>query len=267
MKNFKIVIYSDKKYEYQAINFLNSMKYADIENITVVYYTVGFISDLNHENLIKVPFPLDPKLPNLVLYTPKICLHALDMFNGNFCYCDTDIIFSKRFKNFNLIFDKNFPMYCKSPLEYTFTWYSKSDGEIVYKSERKLMDYFNVPERTMHYVLGCFFTFNQNSKDFMEEWLSICENSYLLKDVEHNYPFNDETAVNVLLWKRNITENYGHKFVNTNKYETFNIVENDDNILHMKIDDNIWEYCENSSEIYFYHGYKGNNVVEDFKLF
>lgn len=261
----KLVLYSDKKYEYQIQNFLDSYDYANLD-YDIVYFTIGFDSTLNHKNLIKIRYPYIKNLPNLILYTPKICLESLNLFDDNFCYLDSDIILSKRFKNFNFDFTTDFPMCCKSPIEYPFIYLETPSGERIIKNETKLMKYFNIKKRTMFYVLACFFSFNKNSKDFIEEWESICENKFLLKNINEMMPFNDETALNVLLWKRGVTKNYGHKFINTHKFSTFNMCENGERILNTIIDDNIYEYCEDSNEVFFYHGYKENNFKKDFIL-
>lgn len=261
----KLVIYSDKNYEYQVKNFLYSYDYAKLGH-QIIYFTIGFESNLTHKNLIKISHPYDKKLPNLILYTPKICLEALRLFDDDFCYVDTDIILSKKFDQFNLNFTTDHPMCCKAPIEYPYIFYTTEQGDVIIKDETKLMKYFNIKERTMFYVLACFFSFNNKCLDFLEEWESICENQYLLKDIDHMMPFSDETALNVLLWKRGVTKNYGHKFMNTHKFTTFNKCENGERILNTFIDDNFYEFCEDSNEIFFYHGYKGNNVKEEFKL-
>lgn len=261
----KLILYSDKNYEYQVQNFLHSYDYANL-NYDIVYFTIGFESNLSHKKLIKIRHPYIKKLPNLVLYTPSICLEALRIFDDNFCYVDTDIVFSKRFNQFNFDFTTNHPICCKCPIEYPYTYHFDDQGVMVEKNELRLMNYFNVKERSMFYVLACFFSFNKNCKDFLEEWESICENKYLLKDLQYTMPFNDETAINVLFWKRDIQRNYGHKFMNTHKYSTFDACENGQRILNYCFDDNIYEYCEDSNEIFFYHGYKGLNIKEEFKL-
>lgn len=261
----RFVLYSDKNYDYQVQNFLHSVDYSGVEN-EIIYFTVGFESDLKHKNLKKIQIPYYENFPNMVLYTPKICLEALNLFGGDFCYVDTDIILSKKFKNFNLDFSTDHPVCCKSPMEYTCIFHQDEYGNRKEFTERKLMDYFNLKDRTMHYVLACFFSFSDNCRDFLEEWLSICENKYLLKDQLSMMPFNDETALNILLWKRGITKNYGHKFMNTHKFSTFDRCENGERILNTKIDDNFYEYCEDSNEIFYFHGYKGQNIKKDFNI-
>ena len=67
--------------------------------------------------------------------------------------------------------------------------------------ERPLMDYLGVKSRSMHYVQSNIVVFNYNCKKFIEEWKSTCEDSTILLNFEKWAPYQDETIVNVLLWK------------------------------------------------------------------
>jgi hypothetical protein len=260
----KFIIYSDKNYEYQVNNFLDSLNYSQV-NDDVVYFTLGFKSSIEKKGLIKIEYPINESLPKFEFYKPFICLEALKLFDDDFCYVDSDIILSKRFKDFNFDFSVDHPMSCKGPIEYPYIYYGSEENFTV-KNETKLMNYFGVKERKMFYNMSCFFTFNKNSMDFLEEWSSICENKYLLKNYSEYFPFTDETALNVLYWKRNVTNNYGHKFINTHKFSTFDMCENGDRITQTLIDDNMYEYCHDSNEVYFYHGFKEVDVVNKFNL-
>jgi hypothetical protein len=77
-----------------------------------------------------------------------------------------------------------------------------------------------------------------------------------LKDKQSIFPFSDETIANVLLWKRGLSQNYGRRFINTHKFSTFKICEEHDDIIGINIDNNIYERCDDSSLIFFYHGTK-----------
>ena len=118
------------------------------------------------------------------------------------------------------------------------------------------MNYMGVKERSMNYIMSCFFTYNNLCSDFLEEWESVCENKYLQKDQQSYFPFTDETIANVLLWKRNSSIDYSRGFVNTHKFSTFKMCEDSDNIKDTLIDDNMYEQCKYSSMVYFYHGTK-----------
>lgn len=118
----------------------------------------------------------------------------------------------------------------------------------------KLMKYYGVEKKTMTYVYSCFMSFNSRCEDFMEEWKSITENPYLNKYDKEYYPIAEETAINVLLWKRGITHNYGRIFVNTLYSDVIEYVENNDNLLNVDVFENPLQKCENSRNVQFYHG-------------
>ena len=104
------------------------------------------------------------------------------------------------------------------------------------------------------------------NKDFVEEWVSICDNRFLLSKKRVFFPFSDETAANIVLWKRNIRRNLGRVYLNTTLYEPFEFIEENDNI---KGDPNINNgimgsdllRCDNSSQIMLYHGMKDKDVL------
>jgi hypothetical protein len=250
-----IVVLSDINYEYQVANLLKSFQYANIEPNNIFYYTIGYNSKLQYKNLTKIPWPKLNYLPKFDFYKPSICLDVLNRTDGNFYYLDADIILSKRFNLFEIKSNLEHPCFCEGFIEYPFTFW-KSDTETIKFDETKLMKYFGVTERSMFYVMACFFTFDKHSIDFLEEWKSICENQYLLKNHISYFPFTDETAANILLWKRKLNQKYDRIFVNTHKFSTFKLCEENSNIKKTLIDENIYEQCEDSNNVYFYHGTK-----------
>ena len=48
-----LFLYSDKKYEHQAISCIKSLTHKITDDVKIVYYTVGFDSDFNFKNLYK----------------------------------------------------------------------------------------------------------------------------------------------------------------------------------------------------------------------
>jgi hypothetical protein len=249
------VFYSDSKYEYQVKNFLKSIPYGGMSGSNFYYYTIGFESDISYPNLNLIPCDKSKTLERFEFYKPGICLDSLKRTEGNFIFVDTDIILSRRFKNTPFNYMSNHPVFCRGPIDYPNTYWADSKGTTVF-DENKLMRYLGVQQRTMNYVMTCFFTYNNLCKDFLEEWESICENKYLQKNQQSYFPFTDETIANVLLWKRNASIDYDRGFVNTHKFSTFKMCEESDYILDTLIDDNMYEQCKDSSKVYFYHGTK-----------
>jgi hypothetical protein len=118
----------------------------------------------------------------------------------------------------------------------------------------RLMKYYGVENMTMTYVYSCFMSFNSRCEDFIEEWKSITENPYLNKYGMEYYPVAEETAINVLLWKRGITHNYGRLFVNTLYSDVVRYVEDNENLRDVNVFGNPLQRCENSKNVQFYHG-------------
>ena len=125
----------------------------------------------------------------------------------------------------------------------------------------KLMHYYGVKGRTMSYVYSCFMSFNEKCEDFIEEWKSITENPYLNKHGREYYPIAEETAINVVLWKRGVTENYGRIFVNTIFSDVVQYVEENSNITGINIFDDPLQGCEDSERTQFYHGMIDPNEI------
>ncbi len=128
-------------------------------------------------------------------------------------------------------------------------------------NEEKLMNYFGVKGRTMNYVYTCMVSLNEKCRDIIVEWESMCENKFLMQDSEHYFPFKDETPMNVILWRRGITENYGRIYLNTVEFNPLKFVEENENVvgdpsINYGILGSDLMRCENSSNIMFYHGIK-----------
>jgi hypothetical protein len=134
------------------------------------------------------------------------------------------------------------------------------------------MKYLNVPDRTQRYVFSCLFSFNENCRDFIEEWYSICCNKYLLDRKKKFFPFTDETPFNICLWKRGATKNLGYAFLNTHLLSTIKSIEEGitagnfvggiNDLLGLN-----WEKVENTENTFFYHGIKDKDEMREASLY
>ena len=255
-----IVMLSDANYEYQIKNFIRSLEYAKIKEYRLFYYSIGFDSTIENPKVIKIHWPKDER--RFDFYKPEVCLNTLNYTKENLYFFDADILLSKRFSKFPVRFGSEYPLFCTGGVQNPFTFIIDKLGKKTEFDEKNLMSYLGVRTRSMDYVLACFFTFDENCRDFLEEYKSFCKNEYLLSTGMHYYAFTDETPVNVILWKKEINDNYGRGFVNTHKFSTFKLCEENDNIKKTLIDNNFYEQCEDSSKVYFYHGTKDKEENE-----
>lgn len=261
-----IIFYSDANYEYQAKSLVESILMNAGEDVKMFYYTIGFESSIEHERLTKIEIPIDVSKPTgyrtFEFYKPTILLEHLDRFGGKSLFLDTDIIVGRRF-NINFFENKNdYPLLSNGNWACPFAFEGTSRYD-----ENALMEYFGVSERSMEYVYSNIISFSERCRDFIMEWKSICDNQYLLSKRKVFFPFPDETAINIVLWKRNATRNLGRVYLNTLEFEPFEYVEENDGIKgDPKINNGIMGSdllrCDNSSKIMLYHGIKDQNVLD-----
>ena len=263
-----LFLYSDRNLEYQTIACIKSLQKAMTDDIRIVYYTIGFSSDFEMPNCqtIEVDFL---KYDTFNYFKPELSLKTLELFpdETDFIYCDTDVLFSKRFDFSKLVFDYPYPVAPNGPHASVYIYDAYPDGTVIYHNEQKLMKYFNVSERSCVYTFSCFYTFNRSCEDFFEEWKSMVDNTYLLKTEKEYFPFYDETPFNVCLWKRGATHTLGMAFVNTHQLDFIKMVEESDDIVDTNghVIDTVggnWEYVQNSANVLFYHGAKTPEDVQ-----
>lgn len=254
-------LYSNKVCEHQAISCIRSLEDKITDDMKVVYFTIGFISQFSTKNLIKVPIP-ERDYPSFHYYKAELSLEVMDMFpdETDFIFSDTDILYSPRIDFKKLVHRHSYPLATFGPHEQPYIW-EKFGEELVIYDEKLLMQYLNVPHRTVNYQWSCFYVFNRSCYDFFEEYTSLCKNEYLLKRRKWYYPFHDETSFNVCLWKRNATESLGYVFVNTHNINTVKMVE-EAAVKQKRVGENLddmgadWEYVHDSETVILYHGFK-----------
>jgi hypothetical protein len=262
-----LILYSDKNCEHQAISCVRSLTNKITNDVKIIYYTIGFKSTFTFKNLQTVKIDANPIYPSFHYYKAYLSLLTMNMFPGeDYLFTDTDVLFSSNF-NFNKLKHSNpYPLASFGPVEYPFMWQDIGGQRVIF-DETLLMLYCNVPQRTQRYVWSCFYSFNENCRDFIEEYTAFCNNRYLLDRAWNYYPYADETVFNICLWKRNANNNLGFSFVNTHLLDTVKKVEElKVKNLHLgNSQDDYgmdWEYIHDSNQILFYHGFKEKNNME-----
>lgn len=263
-----IIFFSDLNYEYQAKYLIESILLNVKDEVQMIYYTIEFESSLDYPNLTKVPYPKDDSKKLFEFYKPTIMLDAISKFGGKFLFLDTDIIIGRRFTISRVDNDLDIPLFPYGNWDYPFLCSGQDqNGEYTdFSNEEPLMKYFGVSSRSMNYVYTCVFSFNDKCSDILKEWKSMCENTYLLQDIRKYFPFRDETPLNIILWKRGVTQNLNRIYFNTIESQPLIYVEENDNITgdayNMGVFGNSNMKCENSSDIMIYHGIKDKLQID-----
>lgn len=263
-----LILFSNKNYEYQSLSCIKSVQKYLTDGLQVLYFTIGYESSIKIDN-VKTVYVEDKNYKSFMYYKPELCLKALDIFPEEqyFFYADSDIIFNKRIDFNKIKCDEEYPLAVFGPHECPFIWTKLPNGDMLYYNENALMNYLNVPDRTIRYQWACFQSFNRKCKDFYEEYESLCKNSYLLNRQNIYFPFYDETPFNVCLWKRNANKSLGFIFLNTHLLETIREVEENSisTDRKSKVTDLLgaeWEYIDEVDKVMFYHGCKNKEDIE-----
>jgi hypothetical protein len=158
----------------------------------------------------------NPRSFQVMTRKSEACLRVLNMGYDEACYIDGDSIACP---NIDEIFDysgkiENIPLATKGPHEFVMVpddagvmrgnpfedcW---PECDLTKTLEWPLMQFLQVkPEQRDEYRTGNLFIFNQECKKFfviLEEFLNVM---WKVVDVYHYSPFQDETPMNVLIWK------------------------------------------------------------------
>ena len=283
MTSRKIIILSNKNYEFQAKNLIESLILQIDHTTPIIYYTIGFESRLDYPNLICQYFePIKEYGTDFYFYKPAVLYHALDHFGGDFLFMDCDILVGKRFNIDYFKNDEDYPLlttishsfpiifgphYSNAKIWNPTLKYIGSDGLERLAVEVDIDGRVTGTPGTiiyneaalMRYVGTCVISFGEKCEDFILEWKSLIENPWIRRRGKEYLPFHEETAMNIILWRRGVEKNYETIFVNTHKSEILEKVEMNSNILDTYLEDDGYTYCRNSNEVLFYHGFKDRN--------
>jgi hypothetical protein len=274
-KDLIVVFYSDIKYEYQVRGVIESFLLN--ENIVgldfkLIYYTIDFDSNFEYKNLEKIRVEKKEHLPRFEFYKPTIILDSLRRFqSNNFLFVDADIIFGRRFSLEKIMNTESYPLLSQGNWDFPF-WFERVNENEIIINESSLMENLGVSERSMNYVYACIISYNYRCIEILEEWEKLCNDPILLQEREKFFPFTDETAMNVILWKKNIPRNFGRIYLNTLEFDPFKLVEENEGVsgdpnFNNGLFGNALLRCENSSNVQFYHGMKDGNTIEKCLIF
>lgn len=263
-----IFLFSNDACEKQSIACIEALESKITDDIRIIYYTIGFKSDFKFKNLITHEYPINTFHQRWNMYKPELCLYTIENYKDtDYIYIDTDFIFSKNIDLLSLKHTEEYPLASCGPVEFPTYWESINGHTTVY-SEKALMQYFGITQRSMRYLWTCLLTFNNNCVDFLEEWKSVCYNSFLVKKFKTYFAYQDETPFNVCLWRRGATKNLGFGFLNTPDIKKV-IFSEENNLMNFCFGEAIdgngydWECVNNSKELIGYHAIKNIADIEE----
>ena len=213
------------------------------------------------------------KIYRILIQRPLITKDVLQKYVKNVAYIDSDSIATKYvdtiFTHYNQ--DVDHPYFVKGIYEYLQVGDrggAEDASDLSTTLEHPSCELFNVNQYVRKgYRQTGYYVANQNCINFLDEWYSMCINPEVLNNISHYAPFNEETILNVLLWKYNIVDglpyiytNGGSDFVD-DVYTNFNEIERK---LWVKVP-------EKKENLLFFHGEKRipemNKMIQKIKKY
>jgi autotransporter strand-loop-strand O-heptosyltransferase len=206
---------------------------------------------------------LNRNIYNILIQRPLVVKHALENYANTIAYIDSDSVATEYVES---IFDmypveSDYPYFTESI--YDFMCINGRGGtQFVDTLEYPLCNLFGVTEhQRKHYRQTGYFVAGQNTLEFLDEWYNMCVNPEVLRDTSYYAPFNEETVLNVLLWKRGISDGLPYIYIN-GSLDTIQRVK-EIGFSGKKIGHGDWFVIPPFKEhLLFYHGEKTTDVIK-----
>lgn len=266
------------------VYLINSDKKINVERTTTVEWNCD-IQNINDNLYVKSRenFYIDrrnPTIYKILIQKPLIAKHVLKNFVKNVCFVDCDSVATPTVDRIFSYYDKSskHPYFVEGVYDY-LQLYGRGGGGNFGGGLTKTLEYpacqlFDVDQSVrVRYRQTGYFVCGQNTYDFLDEWYWMCIHPKVVENCEIYAPFNEETIMNVLLWKHNYQEGLPYLYVNG----TFQTIKRMYREVTYKGPDEVqylgdWLRAPQDKEhIMFFHGEKNpqvmRNMVEEIKRY
>jgi autotransporter strand-loop-strand O-heptosyltransferase len=208
---FVYLINSDKKIEVENTKTINWS--CDIGNINDNLYITSndnFYIDRGNSTIYKI-----------LIQKPLITKHVLSNFVKTVCFVDSDSVATPEVDKIFSYYDKSskYPYFVEGIYDYL-----KINGRgggggfgggLTNTLEHPACQLFNVDQSVrVRYRQTGYFVCGQDTYDFLDDWYWMCIHPKVINNTEIFAPFNEETIMNVLLWKHNYQSGLPYLYVN-----------------------------------------------------
>jgi FkbM family methyltransferase len=204
------------------VYMLDSDLIVNVENVT----TIKWVCDLENDNDMYESsdsnFYINRNNLNiykLLIQRPLIVKDVLTKYLDIVAYVDSDSIATPNVdKIFDLYTDTNLPYFVQGIYDYLFAngrGGAETKENLTTTLEHPACELFSVNQKIRErYRQTGYFVASKNCVDFMDEWYWMCINPTILANNEYYAPYNEETILNVLLWKKGILQGLPYIYVN-----------------------------------------------------
>jgi len=207
------VLYATQSYSETAQGCVNSLR--AVSNLSIYVYMMN--SDVKIDGATTIRWNcdvanlpqkdyidrLDGDIYRILIQRPLIVLDALNRAKI-VTYVDSDSVATEYVDTIFDYFNPRsiYPAFTEGIYNYMFI---NGEGGTTFETclEYPACFLFGVTARN-HYRQTGYFVAGQSTTLFLKEWSWMCNHPTILQDNSHYAPFNEETILNVLLWKYNV---------------------------------------------------------------
>lgn len=240
LKNKKAyVFYADEKYfdivtksassirEFSSlpiyVYMMNSDKKVDVIDTTTIKWTCDITDDKSQkyieENSNFYINRLNKSIYTTLIQRPLIVKHALENYSETVSYIDSDSIATKYVDSIFDYYDStnDYPFFVEGI--YDFFMMNGRGGvtgnDYSTSLENPACVLFGVDQSVRRkYRQTGYFVAGKNCIGFLEEWYGMCTNPTVMNENTFYAPYNEETILNVLLWKKKKFDGLPYIYVN-----------------------------------------------------
>jgi autotransporter strand-loop-strand O-heptosyltransferase len=202
----------------------------------------------------------------VLIQRPLIVKDALENYADVIAYVDADSVATEYVDNIFDYFPENnsFPYFVEGIYEFLKIGdrggaFSRDNMEDTLEAPACKLFNVNQYVRQKYRQTG-YFVADKNCIEFLDEWFYMCIHPKILKDSALYAPYNEETILNVLLWKYNIEIGLPYLYTN-GSIEEINLY----NLNKLDSPNRDWfKVPEKKNELLFYHGEK--NLIKINKM-
>lgn len=197
----------------------------------------------------------DSRIYRILIERPKIIKDALKYIN-TVAYIDSDSVATKYIDTIFDMYPKDslYPYFVKGIYDYLFI---DGKGDL----ETPACKLFNVNQEVREcYRQSGYFVAGQNTISFLDEWIGMCNHPEVLNNNKLYAPYNEETILNVLLWKHNIQKGLPYIYVNG----SIDTIDEIKKIGFTGKENHIrswFQIPDKEEHLLFYHGEKNKEVM------
>lgn len=242
----------------------------DLKDVNTIFWKCDLTESENMYHINSDNFlinRINRDIYKILIQRPLVVKDALEKYLDCVAYVDSDSVATSYVDTIFDYYDEDldFPYFVEGVYDYLLLngrGGAMSKDDLSTTLEHPACELFSVNQKVRErYRQSGYFVAGKNTISFLEEWYEMCIHPEVLEKNDYYAPYNEETIVNVLLWKRGILEGlpniYSNGSLDTIDKIFFELGFNENGLL-----DSNWLRVPNSKEkLIFIHGEKNTETM------